>query len=590
MRVSRALCVSIACSLIGTAVPIPGQAQQESYPLHPDSQVQTGIPQGVVTAHSLDDSQTFPGTQRDYFIYVPAQYDGSQPAALMVFQDGQNYIGREGAWRVPVVFDNLIHRGEMPVTIALFVNPGVTASHDPDAQDRFNRSFEYDSVSSRYATFIVDEMIPLVKAKYTISDDPNLRAIAGSSSGAIAAFGVAWHRPDQFRRVFSTIGTYVDLRGGDEYPTLVRKSEPKPLRIFLQDGSNDLDIYGGDWWMANQTMLSALQWAGYSVKHVFGEGGHNGKHGAAVLPDAMRWLWADWETPLKADSSEHPELKDVLVADEDWQLVSSGHQFTEGPAVAPDGAVYFTDVPRGEIWRVNDDQASAHKVADLPGVSGLMLDREGRLYCAQNREQTITRIDPDQSRTTLMRGKGCNDLVVLDHGIYFTDPANQAIHYLPLSADGAPGEVRFAAKGPESPNGIIVTPDQRFLLVNDAVGRHVWSYRIAGDGALDAGQPYHYVHQSLDAVRSGADGAAMTADGRLLVATPLGVQIFDQPGRCHVILSRPKPTGPVSNCVLAGKDMNTLYVTAGSDVYRRSTKLPGIAPWQPSVKPEKPRL
>ena len=258
-------------------VSVPMKAQ-ESYPLHPDSQVKEGVPRGKVTEYRFEKSSVFPGTERDYFVYVPAQYDPAKPAALMVFQDGKNYVRENGVWRVPTVFDNLIHEGSMPVTIALCINPGVVPGGD-GAQDRFNRSYEYDTVSDRYASFIVDEMIPEVRKTYNITDDPNLRAIGGSSSGAIAAFGVAWHRPDQFRRVFSTVGTYVGLRGGNEYPTLVRKMEPKPIRVFLQDGRNDQDIYGGSWWHANTSMLSALQWAGYRVKNEWGDGGHNGKHG-----------------------------------------------------------------------------------------------------------------------------------------------------------------------------------------------------------------------------------------------------------------------------------------------------------------------
>ena len=558
---------------------------QETYPVHPDSQRQEGVPRGTVTAHRFTSSKVYPGTERDYFLYVPAQYDPNQAAALMVFQDGRNYISDEGQWRVPIVFDNLIHRGEMPVTIGVFVNPGVVEGGD-HAQARFNRSFEYDTVSDRYASFLIDEMLPLVSKDYKLTDDPNLCGIAGSSSGAIAAFGVAWHRPDRFRRVFSTVGTFVGLRGGNEYPTLVRKSEPRPLRVFLQDGRNDLDIYGGSWWNANLSMLSALKWAGYAVKNEWGEGGHNGKHGGAILPDAMRWLWADHGSPITISTANHPELKDRILDGEPWQLVSTGHQYTEGPAVAPDGSVYFVDGPRGEIWRVDPNGKSATKfIDDMPGVSALMFDSQGRMYCARNQAKKLTRVDPDGTRTDLAEGMSCNDLVVLDHGIYFSGPEEKVIWYL---AHG--GKPVAAAEGPEKPNGLITTPDKRFLLVVDSLGHYVWSYRIAADGSLQHGQPYSYLHAPQDEMNTGADGATMTEDGSLLVATKLGVQIFDQPGRVHVILDRPQRQGRLSNCVLAGEAMNMLYVTNGDSVYRRKTKLNGIAPWQPAIEPPKPKL
>ena len=569
---------------LSTQVACPANAQ-ESYPVHADSKRKEGVPQGTVTSYQLTDSDIYPGTRRDYFVYVPDQYDAKEPAALMVFQDGKKYISEKGQWRVPVVFDNLIHSGEMPVTIGVFVNPGVV-EEDDQAQSRFNRSFEYDTVSDRYAAFIVEEILPRVRKSFSVTDDPNQCAIAGSSSGAIAAFGVAWHRPDRFRRVFSTVGTFVGLRGGNEYPTLIRKTEPKPLRVFLQDGKNDLDIYGGSWWNANLSMLSALEWAGYAVKNQWGDGGHNGKHGAAIFPDAMRWLWQDSDQPIQTSIAQHPELKSRLIEGEDWELVSSGHKYTEGPAIAPDGSVYFIDGPRGEVWKVNSDGGSAERfLADMPGVSALMFDDQGRMYCARNRAQTITRIDPDGSRTDLASGMSCNDLVVLEHGIYFSGPVEQTIWYMPHG-----GKPIKAAGGPQLPNGLITTPDKRFLLVVDAAGRYVWSYRIGENGQLKFGQPYSYVHSPQDEMSTGADGATMTRNGSLLVATKLGIQIFDQPGRAHVILNRPQRGGRLSNCVLAGEDMNVLYVTCGSSVYRRATKLQGVAPWQKASVPPKPRL
>lgn len=559
---------------------------EESYPPHPDTKQVDDVPQGKLTRHELTQSEVYPGTERDYMVYVPSQYDASEPAALMVFQDGLKYTRENGGWRVPTVFDNLIHQGDMPVTIGLFINPGVVPGGD-GAQDRFNRSFEYDTVSDRYSKFIIDEMLPLLKKDYSITDDANLRGIAGSSSGAIAAFGVAWHRPDQFRRVFSTVGTFVGLRGGNEYPTLIRKTEPKPLRVFLQDGRNDLDIYGGSWWNANTTMLSAFRWAGYKVKNEWGDGGHNGKHGAAIFPDAMRWLWRDYERPITTDASNHPELKDRVIAGESWELVSDGHKYTEGPALAPDGSVYFVDGPRGEIWKVNADGRGATKfIDDMPGVSALMFDTKGRMVCARNKTKIITRVDPDGTRTDLASGMSCNDLVVLRNGIYFTGPDEKCIWYL---AEGQT-EPQKVGIGPEKPNGLIVTPDREFLQVVDAMGRYVWSYQIEPDGTLKNGQPYFYVHSPQDEMNTGADGCTMTEKGEMLVATKLGVQVFDQPGRAHVILQRPKREGRLSNLVFAGDDMQTLYATSGTSVYRRKTNMKGIAPSQKRVKPPKPRL
>jgi gluconolactonase len=250
-------------------------------------------PKGEVTRYSFDKSKIFPGTTRDYWIYVPKQYDPEKPACLYVCQDGVQY-------RAPQVFDELIEKKEMPVVIGVFITPGRVKAPNGQAMDRFNRSFEYDGLGDNYVWFLLEEMLPEVETKKAsdgrpirLSRDGNDRCIAGASSGAICAFTAAWERPDSFRRVFSAIGTYVGLRGGNVYPTLVRKYEPKPIRVFLQDGSNDLDNNNGNWPLANQQMAKSLQFAGYDYKFVYGQGFHSGKHGQAILPASLRWLWRD---------------------------------------------------------------------------------------------------------------------------------------------------------------------------------------------------------------------------------------------------------------------------------------------------------
>ena len=217
----------------------------------------------------------------------------------------------------------------MPVTIGIFINPGrVLAPNKDNSLDRFNRSFEYDGLGDAYARFIIDEILPEVEKLKTANGKPirlsknaNDRAIGGSSSGAVCAFTAAWECPGEFSRVFSAIGTYVGLRGAERYTTLIRKNEPKPLRIFLQDGANDLNIYAGDWWKANESMERALTFSGYEVQHVWGEGAHNGQHGTSIFPEAMRWLWKGWPQPVKKGTSRNQVLNDILIPGEDWQLV-----------------------------------------------------------------------------------------------------------------------------------------------------------------------------------------------------------------------------------------------------------------------------
>lgn len=266
-------------------------AGDEPYTLGPDSLPQEGVPRGEVNRHHWISEGIYPGTSRDYWLYVPGQYDGSQPACLMVFQDGEWYLAEVN---VPVVFDNLIHQGAMPVTIGLFVNPGDKGPGNPVYGGDDNRSFEYDSLGDRYARFLIEELLPAVSQQYSIVEEPAGRAICGLSSGGICAFTVAWERPDAFGKVVSHCGSFANIRGGHNYPSLIRKTPAKPLRVYLQTGARDLDVIFGNWPIANQDMATALAYQEYDYQFVFGEGGHTLKHGAALFPETMRWLWRDY--------------------------------------------------------------------------------------------------------------------------------------------------------------------------------------------------------------------------------------------------------------------------------------------------------
>ena len=267
----------------------------DDYTLGTNSMFNPDVPQGAVTKHVWDKSKIFPGTVRDYWVYLPAQYDAAKPACVMVFQDGEGYVRTNGQWRIPIVFDNLIARKELPVMIGVFINPGVIPAAENGKEAQKNRSFEYDSLGDAYARFLLEEILPEVSKKYNLATNAASRAICGSSSGGICSFTVAWERPNEFSKVLSTIGSFTDIRGGYVYPFLIRKQAPKAIRVFLQDGSNDLDNPYGNWPLANQTMAAALKFANYDYQFVFGDGQHSAKHGGAIFPDAMKWLWRDYQ-------------------------------------------------------------------------------------------------------------------------------------------------------------------------------------------------------------------------------------------------------------------------------------------------------
>jgi enterochelin esterase-like enzyme len=288
------LAIVTACLLVSfSAAAAPARAA-DNYPLGPDSQRQEGVPRGTVTQHHWK-SKIFDGTERDYWVYVPAQYKAENPACVMVFQDGKWYIDEARDFRVPIVFDNLIHKGDMPFTIAICINPGVFPPKAEDGKTESNRSFEYDTLSDQYARFLLEEILPEVGKEYRLVDSAAGRAICGISSGGICAWTVAWQRPDAFSKVLSHVGSFTNIRGGHVYPALIRKTEPKPIRIFLQDGSGDLDNAHGNWPLANQEMAAALKYAKYDYRFEYGDGGHNGKHGGALMPESLRWLWRDYK-------------------------------------------------------------------------------------------------------------------------------------------------------------------------------------------------------------------------------------------------------------------------------------------------------
>ena len=573
---------------VGLYMQADAQSAAEKYPVDSASVEQPGVPKGEVLKFVFDHSTIFPGTWREYWIYIPAEYRPDQPACVYVNQDGIQ-------WKAPTVFDNLIYRKEMPVTIGVFITPGRVRAADPATSlDRFNRSYEYDGLGDAYARFILNEILPDVEKQKAsdgrpihLSTNGNDRAIGGSSSGAIAAFTAAWEHPEAFSRVFSAIGTYVGLRGGDRYPGLIRKVEPKAIRVFLQDGSNDLNIYGGDWWKANESMERALVFSGYEVQHVWGEGGHSGAQGTSIFPDVMRWLWKDWPRPVAEGRSKNQVLNDILIPGENWELVGQGYSFTEGLTVNAAGEVFYQDIPNAKTYKVSTDGKLTTLAIDSKKASGTAFGPDGRRYVVTGTHEVLAYDETDMP-TVIADGFAGNDLIVAHNGnIYATAPdGSDKPGKIYLIRPG--GEKKVVDEGLKFPNGIALTPDQTQLYVAESNSHWIWLYTIEPDGTLANKQRYGWLQVPDNQEVAWPDGLRVDTAGRVYVTTHMGIQILDQTGRVNAIL--PVPSGQPSNACLGGPAFDILYVTSRDKVYRRKLKVRGVNSFAAPYKPVTPRL
>ncbi len=534
-----------------------------------------GIRPGNVTTFAFSDSKVFANTTRDCWLYIPDAYNGEDEAALMVFQDGHAYISETGQMRVPIVFDHLIAQGAMPVTIGLFVNPGHRGTDSPPREGwgrRSNRSVEYDTPSADYVTFLVDELIPHVESNYDLkfSVDPHKRAICGMSSGGICAWTAAWERPDQFGKVLSHIGSFTNIRGGHVYPALIRKTERKPIRVFLQDGENDLNNAHGSWPLANQQMAAALAFAGYDHRFVFGTGAHNGNHGGAILPDSLRWLWRDWDGSLSGKEAERSVS--------DWDLVSDAFGFTDGPFATGDGTFHFSDLPNGAIyhWDASSDDGPVKVLDGGPRISGMDRAPGGGIVAAvqgegDSKEKRIVHIAPwTHAMTTLATRVNPNDLVVTASGhAFFTDTQAGTVNRVPLTAR-AMARPPVVAGGMNRPNGIALSPDQRTLYVSEHGGDALWRFQLNAAGDLRGGERFaQLARPEGEGDASGGDGMTVLADGRVLVTSRMGLQIFSPAGEALQTIAPPTPETPMISVAAHG---NTVMLCGGQRLYQRTLK------------------
>jgi len=573
----------------------------QQYPLGPDSQVQASVAKGTVTQHELKPGRFYPGTPHTYSLYVPAGYDASKPAALMIFLDGSGFL--EDNQRAPVVLDNLIAKHEIPPVIAVFIDPGVLPAASDDVQSRYERIFEYDSLSPRFSSFLVEELIPEVETRYRISHSPDDRAIVGVSTGAVGAFMAAWNRPDQFHRVISFIGTYVAMKGADSLPALVRKTEPKPIRVFLQDGKNDHIIPGapfgfafsGSWPINNQVMYEALQYGGYGATLVMGEGAHDMKQGAAILPDALRWIWHGYPQPVVVHEPEAEKLPgwdprgkpySIVSVDQPWEAVGGKYGSTDSPTSDDAGNVYFADPAASKIYKVDANGNLTLFRKNTFGARALRIAPDGMLYASQPSRSHIVAYLPSGEEQTVARDVDADALALTrSRRLYFADRKHREIGF--VDASGKVNRLSVANEMGE-PAGVALSPDQSLLVVTDALSRFSWSFQIVPDGSLRNGEPFYRLEMPEEGWKSGVSSVAEDSTGQTYFATPEGVQICEANGRVATILNAPE-IGAVTALTFAGAERTLLYIAENGKLFRRRVKVHGTSVGNP-VKPPKPVL
>ena len=539
--------------LLGIALSMGNAIAQQAYnvrtPFDPATVKMEESLRGEVLKLTLNDSHIYPGTEREILVYVPQQYTGDVPACLLVCMDGILYDAT-------TVMDNLIASGEMPVTIGLFVNPGVVYDEEGEVV-RYNRCKEFDSTDDLFVQFLEQEVLAKVEGTQTLSgktimlsDDANDRAITGASSGGIAAFTAAWNRPDLFSRVYTTVGTFVAMRGGHEYPAIVRKTEPKPLRIYMQDGWYDVwNPIFGEWFEYNVLMESAFNFAGYEVFHKWDRGNHSIKYGTLAFPDAMRWLWKGYPARVQKGWSNNGMLKEILIEGEDWQeLVLPVELDSKDIFATADSSVVFA--LRSHIYKVSAD-GKCEQVGQLKSGERLMGDkltaRGSTLYKngvkvadGLSGLQAVQELDGDKFLAL------CNDRAKCQDNVWSVSAGERSV---------------------------VIAPDYRFCVTAEQNTHHLISTIISQQGEMKYSEPFYYLHDLSNGVSQPTGNMAFDTNGNLYVATPMGVQVADHNGRVRAILSL--PAGEVETLAFSG---HYLFVSCSNRLFVRKMKAEGHLP------------
>jgi len=528
---------------------------------------------GETRQFSFAQSKVFPGTVRDVTVFIPKQYDGTKPACVYVKTDGFNP-------REKLMMETMIATGEMPVTVGVFVRPGDLPAPMKGTLGRRNRDLEYDGIGDENVRFLVDELLPFVAKEYqlNLSTDGNDRCMSGGSSGGIAAFTAAWHRPEAFSRVYAASGSWVAFRGGHEFPTMVRKFEAKPIRAFLTTATHDMENCAGDWFLADLEMDKALKFSGYDYRFRTIEGRHVAGY-AENYQEAMAYLWKDWPQRVKAGPSA-PRAQEVILADEGWQPLAEGFKSTRGPSCNAKGEVFFADTTADKIHRINLDGTVSEFATNTGNAHCVSVGADGTLYTISEKSAKLVSYDAAATPKVVQEDiLGHSILAMPDGGLYVTTNADKP---------RAGGSVWFIKDGKKKQvdsgltfaTGMAYRPDQWLLSVADGHSKWAYSYQINADGALAHKERFFHLHVNDWQDDAGAESVCYSLEGRQFLATKSGVQISADDGPTQIILPVPG-NGRVTGVAIGGKDMDTLFALCGNRIWKRKIRQHAMGAWSP---------
>jgi gluconolactonase len=531
---------------------------------------------GTIKQFAFTQSKVFPGTVRDVTLFIPAQYDAGKPACVYVKTDGYN--PREKA-----LLETVIATKEVPVTVGVFVRPGTLPAPMKGTADRRNRCFEYDAVNDNNVRFLDEELLPFIAREYqlNLSTDGNDRCIAGGSSGGITAFTAAWNRPEAFSRVYAASGSWVAFRGGHEFPTLVRKFEPRPIRAFLTTATHDMENAAGDWFLLDQEMDKALKFSGYDYQFRVIEGGHVQGY-AEHWQEAMAFLWKDWPKRLKAGPGA-PRAQEILIPGEDWELGAEGFKSTRGPACNAAGEVFFADTSDNKIHRIGLDGKVGVFVEDAAQAHCVSVGADGALFSISERSGKLMRYDAAGKGSVVLDGiVGHSILARPDGSLYVTANSDRpnAPGSVWLIKDGQKKQVEAGIK---FATGMAYRPDQWLLSVAEGHSKWVYSYQITADGTLLNKERFFHLHVADWDDDAGAESICYSLEGRQFIATRSGIQISADDGPTQVILTVPGRSR-VTGVALGGKDKDTLYAFCGNKIWKRKVRHHAMGAWSPWTK------